>query len=71
MNQAIEHAMATAIRSVEEGRLLMEEISSQLERRDEHEAAARLRESSRRARHKVNVMNELIRESDPVPMVED
>jgi hypothetical protein len=49
----------------------MEEISSQLERRDEHEAAARLRESSRRARHKVNVMNELIRESDPVPMVED
>jgi hypothetical protein len=49
----------------------MEEISSQLERRDEHEAAARLRESSKRAKHKVDTMNELIREPDPVPMVED
>jgi hypothetical protein len=51
--------------------LLMEQMASRLELRDEHEGAARLRESSNRARHKVNAMNELMREPDPVPTVED
>jgi two-component system chemotaxis response regulator CheB len=70
MNEAIAEAMTTAVRAVEEGRLLMEDVASQLERRDEHEAAARLRESSSRAKHKVDVMNQLIREQDAVPAVD-
>ncbi len=49
----------------------MDDVALQLERRDEHEAAARLRESSSRARHTVDVMNQLIREEDVVPAVED
>ena len=71
MNEATGHAIGTAIRSIEEGRLLLEQMASQLELRDEHEGAARLRESSNRARHTVNAMNELMREPDPAPTVED
>jgi two-component system chemotaxis response regulator CheB len=72
MNEAIEHAMATAVRSVEEGRLLMDEVASDLEHRDELDAAARLRESSKRAKHKVEVMNALLQETDAtVPTLDD
>jgi len=71
MNEAIEHAIDTAVRSVEEGRLLMDEIASQLEGRNAHEAARRLRESSSRAKHKVETMNELMREQDTVPTVDE
>jgi two-component system chemotaxis response regulator CheB len=53
MNEATGHATGTAIRSIEEGRLLLEQMASRLELRDEHEGAARLRESSNRARHTV------------------
>ena len=72
MNEGIEHAVSTAVRSIEEGRLLMDEIASQLERREEHDAAARLRESSNRARRKVEVMNALLHETAAtVPTLDD
>jgi hypothetical protein len=49
----------------------MDEIASQLEGRNEHDAARRLRESSSRAKHKVETMNELMREQDTVPTVDE
>jgi len=67
MNQGIERAMSTAVRSLEEARLLMDRMAQVLDRREKPEAAARLRESSQRAKRKVEVMNELIRESESVP----
>jgi two-component system chemotaxis response regulator CheB len=64
MNEGIEHAMSTAVRSLEEVRLLMDRVAHVLDRREERDAAARLRESSQRARRQVEVMNELIRDSE-------
>lgn len=66
MNEGIEHAMSTAVRSLEEARLLMDRVAHILAERGEHEAASRLRASSLSARRKVEVMNELMRESEPV-----
>jgi two-component system chemotaxis response regulator CheB len=72
MNEAIERAMSTAVRSLEEGRLLMDRMALVLDHRDERDAAARLRESSLRAKRKAEVMNELMRESDAaVPTLDD
>jgi two-component system, chemotaxis family, protein-glutamate methylesterase/glutaminase len=64
MNEAIEHAMSTAVRSLEEARLLMDRMALLLDRRNDRETAARLRESSLRAKRKAEVMNDLMRESD-------
>jgi hypothetical protein len=58
--------MSTAVRSLEEVRLLMDRMAHLPDRRDERDAAARLRESSHRAKRKVEVMNELIRDSESV-----
>jgi two-component system chemotaxis response regulator CheB len=71
MNQGIEQAMSTAIRSIEESRLLMDRIASLLDDRDERNAAARMRESSRRAKRKAEAMNELLRDTEAVPTVDD
>jgi two-component system chemotaxis response regulator CheB len=71
MNQGIEHAMSTAIRSIEESRLLMDRVASLLDDRDEREAAARMRASSQRAKRKAEVMNELLREPETVPTLDD
>jgi two-component system, chemotaxis family, protein-glutamate methylesterase/glutaminase len=71
MNEGIEHAMSTAVRSLEEVRLLMDRVAHVLDRREERDAAARLRESSQRARRKVEVINELMREGDAVPATRD
>lgn len=66
MNEGIEHAMFTAVRSLEEVRLLMDRVAHLLADREEHEAASQLRASSLRAKRKVEVMNELMREAEPV-----
>jgi two-component system chemotaxis response regulator CheB len=71
MNEGIEHAMSTAVRSLEEVRLLMDRMAHVLERRDERDAASRLREWSERARRRVEVINELMRETDVVPATKD
>jgi two-component system chemotaxis response regulator CheB len=71
MSEAIEHAMSTTVRSLEEGRLLMDRMALLLDHRDERESAARLRESSRRAKRKADVINELMRDADAVPTLDD
>jgi hypothetical protein len=63
--------MSTAIRSIEESRLLMDRVASLLDDRDEREAAARMRASSQRAKRKAEVMNELLREPETVPTLDD
>jgi two-component system chemotaxis response regulator CheB len=67
MDQGIEQAMSTAVRSLEEVRLLMDRTAHLLDHRDERDAATRMRESSQRAKRKVEVLNELLRESESVP----
>jgi two-component system chemotaxis response regulator CheB len=67
MNEGVEHAMSTAVRSLEEARLLMDRVAFLLEHRDENEAAERIRESSLRAKRKAEVMNELMRDQEAVP----
>jgi two-component system chemotaxis response regulator CheB len=71
MNNGIEHAMSTAIRSLEESRLLMDRFALLLDDRHERDAAARVRESSDRAKRKAEAMNELLREPDAVPVAGD
>ena len=64
LNEGVERAMSTAVRSLEEGRLLMDRVAVMLDRRDQREAAARLRTSSQRVKRKAEVMNQLMRESE-------
>jgi two-component system chemotaxis response regulator CheB len=71
MNHGVELAMSTAIRSLEGSRLLMDRFASLLDERDERDAAARVRESSDRAKRKAETMTKLLREPDAVATVDD
>jgi two-component system chemotaxis response regulator CheB len=67
MNDGIEHAMGTAMRSLEEGSLLMKDAAEQLQRQNRLDAAQRMTETAERARRAAEAIRELILTGNVVP----
>ena len=67
INDGIENAMSTAMRSIEEGSLLMKDIATQLKRRNRSDESARLMNASDRAKQQAEAIRQLILEPDVVP----
>jgi hypothetical protein len=71
INEGIEKAMSAAMRSIEEGSLLMQDIGTQLKRRNRRDESARMMEASDRAKQQAEAIRQLILERDVVPMASD
>lgn len=68
--KGIEEAMGVAQRALEEGSLLMHRIATQLKADSHEEVSARMLEASERAKRRAEAVGELMREADPVPVVD-
>jgi len=71
INEGIEKVMSAAMRSIEEGSLLMQDIGTQLKRRNRRDESARMMEASDRAKQQAEAIRQLILERDVVPMASD
>ncbi len=71
INESIEKAMGAAMRSIEEGSLLMKNIAMQLKRRNRNDESARMKEASDRAKQQAEAIRQLILEPDVVPTPSD
>jgi two-component system chemotaxis response regulator CheB len=66
INQGIEKSLSAAMRSIEEGSLLMKDIATQLKRRNRSDESGRMMDASDRAKQQAEVVRQLILEPDMV-----
>ncbi len=66
ITQGIEKALSAAMRSIEEGSLLMKDIATQLKRRNRSDESGRMMDASDRAKQQAEVVRQLILEPDMV-----
>lgn len=71
INQGIENSMSAAMRSIEEGSLLMKDMATQLKRRNRIDESARMMDASDRAKQQAEAIRQLILEPDMVPTASD
>ena len=71
INDGIENSMSTAMRSIEEASLLMNDIADQLRLRNRSDESARMMDASERAKQQAEAIRQLILEPDVVPVPSD
>jgi|SRR5688572_1040207 len=71
MNDVIERAIITAVRSLEEGSILMQDVATQLTERTRGGETQRLLEASERAKQQAEAIRQLLLEPNVVPKGQD